>query len=88
MVARKDSYGEGLQANVRAELERAGHGGPDQLKLLTYEPPAGPDAPPVDFTEGAREIKEFGADAVLVIGFGESARVIQALAAAGLNFDR
>jgi|HigsolmetaAR202D_1030399.scaffolds.fasta_scaffold18449_2 ABC-type branched-subunit amino acid transport system substrate-binding protein len=88
VVARKDSYGEGLQANVRAELERAGHGGPDQLKLLTYEPPAGPDAPPVDFTEGAREIKEFGADAVLVIGFGESARVIQALAAAGLNFDR
>jgi len=88
VVARKDSYGEGLQAHVRAELERAGHGGPDQLKLFTYEPPAGQDAPPVDFTAGAQEIKQFGADAVLVIGYGESARVIQALAAAGMSIDQ
>lgn len=84
IVARKDSYGEGLQENVRAELERAGMGA-DRVKLLTYVPPEGASAPPVDFSSGAREIKTYGADAVLVIGFGESAKVITALADAGVQ---
>lgn len=84
IVARKDSYGEGLQENVRTELERAGIGG-DRVKLLTYEPPQDPKAPPVNFTAGAQEIKQYGADAVLIIGFGESAEVIKALAAAGVE---
>ncbi|MFC4016682.1 ABC transporter substrate-binding protein [Micromonospora sp. GCM10011542] len=84
IVARKDSYGEGLQATVRGELEKAGIPA-DRLKLLTYEPPADAKAPPLDFTSGAKEIKEFGADAVLIIGFGESAQVIRALADAGVQ---
>ncbi|PWR05961.1 branched-chain amino acid ABC transporter substrate-binding protein [Micromonospora acroterricola] len=84
IVARKDSYGEGLQATVREELEKAGIAG-DRLKLLTYEPPADAKAPPVDFTGGAKEIKDFGADAVLIIGFGESAQVIRALADSGVQ---
>ncbi|KXK58131.1 branched-chain amino acid ABC transporter substrate-binding protein [Micromonospora rosaria] len=82
LLARKDSYGEGLQGYVRAELERAGIGD-DRVKLLTYEPPAGPESP-IDFTAGAREVKEFGAEAVLVIGYAESAQVIRALADAGV----
>ncbi|GAB3948767.1 hypothetical protein GCM10027614_46460 [Micromonospora vulcania] len=84
IVARKDSYGEGLQATVREELEKAGIAG-DRLKLLTYEPPADAKAPPVDFSGGAKEIKDFGADAVLIIGFGESASVIRSLADAGVQ---
>jgi ABC-type branched-subunit amino acid transport system substrate-binding protein len=84
IVARKDSYGEGLQENVRAELERAGVSG-DRVKLLTYEASEDPKAKP-DFTAGARQVKEYGADAVLVIGFAESAEVIKALAAAGMEF--
>ncbi|MGN9763874.1 ABC transporter substrate-binding protein [Micromonospora sp. SD12] len=84
IVARKDSYGEGLQNTVRAELERAGIGG-DRLKLLTYEPPADAKANPVDFVAGAKEIKDFGAEAVLIIGFAESAQVIRALADAGVQ---
>ncbi|WP_200208766.1 ABC transporter substrate-binding protein [Micromonospora coerulea] len=84
IVARKDSYGEGLQGNVRADLERAGIDA-DKVKLLTYEPPADADAAPVDFTAGAKEIKDFGPDAVLIIGFGESAHVITALADAGVQ---
>lgn len=84
IVARKDSYGEGLQGTVRAELERAGIGG-DRLKLLTYDPPADAKANPVDFGAGAKEIKDFGAEAVLVIGFAESAEVIRALADAGVQ---
>jgi ABC-type branched-subunit amino acid transport system substrate-binding protein len=87
LVARKDSYGEGLQGNVRAELERTGHGS-GQVRLFTYDPPPNPDSPPVDFTAGARDIKQFGADAVLIIGYGESAKVIEALAAAGINLQR
>ncbi|MBY8875958.1 ABC transporter substrate-binding protein [Micromonospora sp. PLK6-60] len=83
LVARKDSYGEGLQESVRAELERAGMGA-DRLKLLTYDPPADAKAPPVDFTAGAQEIKAFEAEAVLLIGFAESAAVIRALADAGV----
>ncbi|MFC4149059.1 ABC transporter substrate-binding protein [Micromonospora mangrovi] len=84
IVARKDSYGEGLQENVRAELERAGMGA-DKVKLLTYEPPADAQAKPVDFSAGARDIKDYGADAVLIIGFGESAHVVTALADAGVQ---
>ncbi|MGK5521652.1 ABC transporter substrate-binding protein [Micromonospora sp. URMC 107] len=84
IVARKDSYGEGLQGTVRAELERAGIGG-DRLKLLTYDPPADAKANPVDFGAGAKEIKDFGAEAVLIIGFAESAQVIRALADAGVQ---
>ncbi|MFI6227306.1 ABC transporter substrate-binding protein [Micromonospora echinospora] len=87
LVARKDSYGEGLQGYVRTELERAGLGD-DKVKLLTYEPPADADAPPVDFSAGAREIKEFGADAVLLIGYAESAAVIVALDEAGVQIQR
>ncbi len=79
IVARKDSYGEGLQDVVRSELERAGFGG-EEVQLLSYEPGEGAEAPPIDFSDGARQIKEFGADAVLIIGFGESAAVVRALA--------
>ncbi|MGC5031455.1 ABC transporter substrate-binding protein [Micromonospora sp. DT229] len=79
IVARKDSYGEGLQKVVQGELERAGFGG-DRVKLLNYQPGEDANAAPIDFSEGAKEIKDFGADAVLIIGFGESAAVIRALA--------
>ncbi|MEU6021183.1 ABC transporter substrate-binding protein [Micromonospora sp. NPDC047134] len=79
IVARKDSYGEGLQKTVQGELERAGFGG-DKVKLLNYQPGEEADAAPIDFSQGAKEIKDFGADAVLIIGFGESAAVIRALA--------
>lgn len=39
----------------------------------------------MDFSAGAKEIKDYGADAVLIIGFGESAHVITALADAGVQ---
>lgn len=83
IVARKDSYGEGLQENVRAELERAGLTA-EQLKLLSYPPPTGPEDT-LDFAAGAEEIKQFGADAVLLIGYAESAEVIKALVGAGVT---
>ncbi|ASW53084.1 ABC transporter substrate-binding protein [Plantactinospora sp. KBS50] len=84
LVARKDSYGQGLQGYVRAELERAGIG-VDSLKLLTYDPPPDGNGSTLDFSAGAEEIKNYQADAVLVIGYGESAQVIKALLAAGVE---
>ncbi|RKN48263.1 ABC transporter substrate-binding protein [Micromonospora endolithica] len=84
IVARDDSYGKGLQETVRVELERAGLGD-DRVKLLGYAPPEDSKATPVDFRKGAEEIKAFGADAVLIIGFGESAAVIRGLADVGVQ---
>ncbi|MFI7210483.1 ABC transporter substrate-binding protein [Micromonospora maritima] len=86
ILARKDSYGEGLQENVRAELEKAGVGA-DRLKLLTYLPPEDPNTP-VDFGGLAQEIKGFGPEAVLLIGFGESMPSITAMADAGIQITR
>lgn len=83
LVARNDSYGQGLQRNVRTELERAGIP-TERIKLLSYEPPPDSGGAPVSFTDGAQTIKDFGADAVVVIGFGESAGVIKALQKAGV----
>ncbi|MGA3526624.1 ABC transporter substrate-binding protein [Melissospora conviva] len=76
IVARNDSYGTGLQENVRSELENAGID-PAQVKLLTYE--VTEDEATISFDDQAREITQFGADAVLIIGFAESAEVILAL---------
>ncbi|HEX5595911.1 MAG TPA: ABC transporter substrate-binding protein [Micromonosporaceae bacterium] len=84
IVARNDSYGVGLQDNVRAELERTGIGA-DRIKLMTYEPPASGEDSNVDFSTGAEEIKQYGPEAVLIIGFAESAGVIKALAASGVE---
>ncbi|MEV0806521.1 ABC transporter substrate-binding protein [Micromonospora sp. NPDC050200] len=84
LVARKDSYGEGLQETVRAELEEAGFGG-DRVKLFTYEPPADAAADEVDFSGIAKEIKSYGPEAVLIIGFAESAGLIRALDDAGVS---
>lgn len=50
------------------------------MKLLGYEPGEDAEAAPINFGEGAKQIKQFGADAVLIIGFSESAAVIRALA--------
>ncbi|MBX6355918.1 MAG: ABC transporter substrate-binding protein [Micromonosporaceae bacterium] len=82
IVARADAYGEGLQHNVADSLQRAGLPA-DQIKLLTYEPAEG-DARP-DVSEAVRQVKDFNPDAVLIIGYGESAEVIKGLVAAGVQ---
>ncbi|SNT45039.1 substrate-binding protein [Asanoa hainanensis] len=82
IVARNDSYGTGLQGNVKSELERAGFP-VDMIQTVTYEPPT-PAAPDIDFAAGASQIKSSGPDGVLVIGFGESAQIIKALDKAGM----
>jgi ABC-type branched-subunit amino acid transport system substrate-binding protein len=83
IVARDDAYGAGLQKIVKAELERAGLAGA-QIQTITY--PSAEDAKP-DFGAAAGQVKSFQPDGILVIGFGESAAVIKALDAAGLQLN-
>lgn len=83
IVARDDTYGSGLMANVKTELESAGFGG-GQLRTMTYS--ADEKARP-DFTTLAKDIKAFQADAVLIIGFDESADLIMAMDSVGLKLN-
>jgi ABC-type branched-subunit amino acid transport system substrate-binding protein len=82
IVARSDAYGLGLQENVKTELEKVGISG-GQVMTVAYTPPG--EGAALGFSKGANDIKSFGADAVLIIGFGESADVIKALVAAGIQ---
>jgi ABC-type branched-subunit amino acid transport system substrate-binding protein len=84
IVARADAYGEGLQQNVSDDLKRAGMPA-EQIRLLSYKPQEGDDGPEPDMSDVVQQIKSFDPDAVLVIGFGESAEVIKALASAGVQ---
>jgi ABC-type branched-subunit amino acid transport system substrate-binding protein len=83
IVARADAYGEGLQKNVNDDLQRAGMPA-GEIKLLSYQPAEAGAAPP-DMSDVVGQIKSFKPDAVLVIGFGESAEVIKALTSAGVQ---
>jgi ABC-type branched-subunit amino acid transport system substrate-binding protein len=83
IVARDDAYGTGLQEIVKAELERAGLP-TGQVRALTY---AAEEGAKPDFGAVADEVRGFGPDGVLIIGFGESAAVIKALDAAGVKLN-
>lgn len=87
IVARDDSYGKGLADAVQADLNQAGIKA-DSVKVSLYQAKDTYD-PKTEvvtlFAPIAREFKAFGADAVLLIGFDESAFVIQALVAEGVK---
>jgi ABC-type branched-subunit amino acid transport system substrate-binding protein len=80
IIARDDAYGTGLADIVRAELERAGLP-PTAIRADSY--PADEATPP-EIRARADGVRTFAPDAVLVIGFRESAAVIKALADAGV----
>jgi branched-chain amino acid transport system substrate-binding protein len=77
ILARDDSYGTGLENNVLQDLVAAGIAAKD-IKIQKYEPDA------AGFSVQANEAKTFGPDAILIVGFEESTKVIQAFATAGL----
>lgn len=84
IVYRNDAYGEGLQKGVRQELVRAGVEETD-LQAVSYEVPA--NASDLQIPDQAARVKEFGPEAVLVIGLSESAYAILGLATAGVDID-
>jgi ABC-type branched-subunit amino acid transport system substrate-binding protein len=87
IIARDDSYGKGLANNVQNNLQAAGIKAAN-LKVQMYK---GKDSfdPKVDldsvFNPIARQVKSFGADGILLIGFDESALVIKALVGVGVK---
>jgi ABC-type branched-subunit amino acid transport system substrate-binding protein len=87
VVARDDSYGKGLAGNVQANLGVAGIK-PSDIKVTLY--PAKDTYDPKVDTDGifkpiAKDLKGFQPDAVLLIGFDESAFVIKAMVADGVK---
>jgi ABC-type branched-subunit amino acid transport system substrate-binding protein len=87
IVARDDPYGVGLQGNVREALERFGMPA-DDLLLALYQPPveAGTQIP--DLAALVERIRAFGTEGVLIIGFEESAQLIQAMVNSGMVIRR
>jgi ABC-type branched-subunit amino acid transport system substrate-binding protein len=85
VIARDDTYGAGLQAGVQEDLLVAGIK-PADLLTLKYSATT-TDADPQKaygavFLPAAKQLKSFEPDAILIVGFGESALVIKALLAA------
>jgi ABC-type branched-subunit amino acid transport system substrate-binding protein len=87
IVAREDDYGNGLRSGVMTDLTSAGIK-PGSVRLLSYKVKEKYDAADQNtvFKPLAKTIKQFAADAVVVIGFEESALLIKALKAEGVTF--
>ncbi|GAA4244179.1 ABC transporter substrate-binding protein [Dactylosporangium darangshiense] len=86
IIARGDSYGNGLAAGVKNDLVAAGIK-PENILIKTYEAKDKyeKDDGPKMFNSIGTAIKGFGATGILVIGFDESALAIKALVAEGVK---
>ena len=73
-----DAYGTGLAENVSANLVDGGLA-EDDILAITYDPTAS------SYDTEVQQMVEFGPDAIVVIGFDESARIIQELNAQGIG---
>lgn len=82
LVSRDDAWGQGLTRNLRANLEAAGVAA-QQIAVFTYAPGTAA-APEPDLAALPHGVQKFAPDALVIIGFDESAAVIEALAAAGV----
>ena len=73
-----DAYGTGLAENVTANLVEGGLS-EDDIQAITYDPNAS------SYDSEVQQMVEFDPDAIIVIGFDESARIIQELNAQGIG---
>lgn len=78
IMALNDPYGTGLAANTVKDLEAAGIAS-DQIKKIIYDPNA------QSFNAEVDQVKEFGPDAVAVIGFEESAKILTRMHEVGIG---
>ncbi|MEV6927495.1 ABC transporter substrate-binding protein [Dactylosporangium sp. NPDC051485] len=86
ILARGDTYGKGLADGVRTDLVSAGIKA-ENILVKEYEAKDKyeQDDGPKMFNQATTEIKYFGATAVLIVGFDESALAIKALVAGGVK---
>ncbi|WP_235564940.1 ABC transporter substrate-binding protein [Modestobacter sp. Leaf380] len=73
-----DAYGTGLATNVTANLVDGGLA-EDDIMQITYDPTAS------SYDSEVQSMVDFAPDAIVVIGFDESARIIQELNAQGIG---
>ena len=78
ILARNDSYGIGLAENAVQNLVDSGLA-EDSIELVVYDPTAS------NFDAEVQEMADLNPDAVVVIGFDESARIIEGLNAQGIG---
>jgi hypothetical protein len=78
IMALNDPYGTGLAENTLKNLVDSGVP-EDSIRSITYDPQA------QNFDSEVQEMVEFDPDAIIVIGFDESARIIQELNAQGIG---
>jgi ABC-type branched-subunit amino acid transport system substrate-binding protein len=81
ILARNDPYGTGLADNTEKDLLAAGLS-QDQVKKIIYDPQAS------NFDSEVQQMVDFGADAIVVIGFEESSKILQGLNAQGIGPQR
>jgi ABC-type branched-subunit amino acid transport system substrate-binding protein len=78
ILARNDAYGTGLADNTRQNLLDQGLA-EDDIISVTYDPTA------ANFDAEIQQMVEFGGDAIVVVGFDESSRILEGLNAQGIG---
>jgi ABC-type branched-subunit amino acid transport system substrate-binding protein len=78
ILALNDPYGTGLAENTLNNLVDAGLS-EDDIVSITYDPQA------ANFDAEIQKMVEFGGDAIVVIGFDESSRILEGLNAQGIG---
>lgn len=76
IMSLQDSYGDGLNANVTKAITE---GGGEVVANVVYDPKA------TDFAADVAKIKAAGPEAIVLIGFDESAQIIQELVKQGIG---
>ncbi len=76
IMSLQDSYGDGLNANVTKAVTE---GGGEIVANVVYDPKA------TDFAADVAKVKAAGAEAIVLIGFDESAQIIQELVKQGIG---
>jgi ABC-type branched-subunit amino acid transport system substrate-binding protein len=76
IMSLQDSYGDGLNANVTKAVTE---GGGEIVANVVYDPQA------TDFAADVAKVKAAGAEAIVLIGFDESAQIIQELVKQGIG---
>ena len=76
IMSLQDSYGDGLNANVTKAVEE---GGGEIVANVVYDPKA------TDFAADVAKIKAAGPEAIVLIGFDESAQIITELVKQGIG---
>ena len=81
ILALNDPYGTGLAENTLNNLVEAGLS-EDAIQSITYDPQA------ANFDSEIQEMVDFNPDAIVVIGFEESSRILQGLNSNGIGPQR